>query len=187
MTAYAMSEDRDRCLKAGMNDHVSKPIHFGELLEAIDRATAGSKASPRRMAGISPTPVPVLPLVPISDSGFDEKEALARSGGDRGMLRFRIELFLGQCDSEFSALRQAIERRDARGLSEGAHKFQANVGAFSEAALQMTRRLQQRGKSGDLDGARTLFAELEEIVRRLQADLRGWLARESTRIEERHG
>ncbi len=183
MTAYAMSEDRDRCLKAGMNDHVSKPIHFGELLDAIDRATAGSKASSRRMAGTSPTPVPVLPLAPISNSGFDEKEALARSGGDRGMLRFRIELFLGQCDSELDSLRHALERGDVRGLSERAHKFQANVGAFSETTLQMTRRLQQRGKSGDLDGARTLFTEMEEMVERLQVDLRAWLEREGARVE----
>jgi PAS domain S-box-containing protein len=175
MTAHALKGDRERYLEAGMDDHVSKPIHFGELLDVIER-TAAARKLPRSLNASSASLARVILPEPASDPGFNEKEALARAGGDRGILRFRIELFVNQSASELNALEQAIARRDVRELSERAHKFQANVGAFSELALQMTRRLEQLGKSGELDRAGGVFAELKELVNRLQVELQNWLS-----------
>jgi PAS domain S-box-containing protein len=150
MTAHAMKGDRERCLAAGMDDYVAKPIRLHELDEAIER-------------------------VCHDDPGFDEAEALARAGGDRSLLRMIMGLFLDSCATDLPVLRQAVAHRDAEALRKTAHRFQAQVGTFSEPARLATRRLEQLAAAEMMDEVAMVFSELEEQVDRLQAALRRWL------------
>ncbi len=112
------------------------------------------------------------------DPGFDERQALAAVDGDREILRLRAEVFLETCPAEMADIRQAAIRRDAKALHQAAHKFLAQVGAFSGTGQRLGRRLVEHARAGELEPAEQALAALTEYVDRLEEELRRWLARE---------
>src|SRR5262249_28940333 len=101
MTAHAMKGDRERCLEAGMDDYVSKPVRAQELFEAIARVlvVGGKRAG-------DPDPA--------ADAELDRDDLLNRLvGGDAELLKEVVGVFLDSCPAMLAELKQAVDRRDA--------------------------------------------------------------------------
>jgi PAS domain S-box-containing protein len=147
MTAYAMKGDRERCLAAGMDGYVSKPIQPHELWQAIER------------------------LVPAGDDVLDGREALERVGGDKELLRELIEMFLADGPRLWEDVADALARGDAQKLGRAAHTLKGSISAFSApSAWSAAQRLESLAEQGG-PAAAAAAAQLETEMGRLQSAL----------------
>jgi PAS domain S-box-containing protein len=157
MTAYAMKGDRERCLEAGMDDYVPKPINSRQLLEMIEGVrSAELKASQGKTSG-------------INQEILDEPALLARFDGEPDLLRDVVTIFLDDCPKLMDGIRGAIERSDAQGLERAAHKLKGTVANFSaRASYDVALRLEWMGRGGHLEQAREALGELDSALEELR-------------------
>jgi len=173
MTAHAMKEDRERCLEAGMNDYVSKPVEPQKLLEAIERQLAGSAqfaGSVSTKKGIEKQGIP--PGKKQENSPIDFKKAIKRAMGDKEFLKKMLEQFTMSMPVQVQALKAAIEEGNAEILQREAHTLKgsaANLSADNIAAVAL--RLEQMGREKDLTAGEQTFGELEAELTRFEAYL----------------
>jgi signal transduction histidine kinase/DNA-binding response OmpR family regulator len=159
MTAHALKGDRERCLEAGMDGYVSKPIQPHELNEAIRRvAPEATEAGPSSPAGAA--------------DDMNLAEALARVGDDAELLAEIAGLFLDECPKQMAELRAAVARGDCPVVQRLAHTIRGSVGAFgARAACEAAQRLETMGKERDMTHAEEARVALEEAVARLRPAL----------------
>jgi two-component system, sensor histidine kinase and response regulator len=155
MTAHALKGDRERCLAAGMDGYIAKPIHAEDLRRVMD--------------GLVPPTAPVVAPVPVVDgSGLNPAAALEGVGGDRQLLAELIGVFATMCPRWVADIREAISRGDAARLRRAAHSLKGAVGNFRAArAFDEAQRLETMGRDGDLASAPDVCAKLEQHLNRL--------------------
>jgi len=148
VTAHAMAGDRERCLEAGMDAYLAKPIRPAELMGTIDALLA-------RHSGAAPSrPVPL-----------DSMSLLAAFGGNNRLLAEVIDVFLEDAPRLLMEMKAAVERRDASALAAAAHAMKGTLGLFSKAgAYEGASRLTDLARSGSLAGVEVLAADLEREV-----------------------
>jgi PAS domain S-box-containing protein len=163
MTAYAMKGDRERCLEAGMDGYVAKPIQAQELWQAVE--------------GVLPSTVHAAPAASALESMeevLDKKEALAEVGGNVHLLRELAGLFLEDCPRLMQEIREAIACRDGPRLRLAAHTLKGSVGNFSAPkAFAAAWQLERMGRERDLTRAEDAQGSLEREIRRLEEALIG--------------
>jgi CheY-like chemotaxis protein len=156
MTAEAMSGDRERCLAAGMNDYLAKPIRVDELVAAIKR-------TPRRGPAI-PAPPPSGSIGPI------DAKALTRladgTGGDTGFVSELIDQFLIEAPGLIGAARAGLDAGDGDEVRRAAHTLKSNAATFGAGELaDLSRQLEEAARQGLLEeGARLLDAVSDAFV-----------------------
>jgi PAS domain S-box-containing protein len=161
MTAHAMKGDRERCLQAGMDAYIAKPLEAQELLEVVESVVATSTALPAASAAGESAGKPI-----------DLAAALQRSAGDPQLLRELAEVFCSDCPRLLAAIGSALEQGDTRKLSEGAHALKGALGVFGpSAALDAALALEARGRQRDLTGCAALHEELRQQMERLRPSL----------------
>jgi two-component system sensor histidine kinase/response regulator len=157
MTAHALKGDRERCLAAGMDDYLAKPIDRIELFEAVEQST-----TERPPIGADHSP-----------PGFDYSDALQRLGGDDHLLDEVIRLFLDDCPRMRNAVEAAVVSGDAEKLRATAHELKgaaANVGAGG--VVDAARALEILGRHQALDSVPMAWQHLENELTRLVTALR---------------
>ncbi|HEX2309383.1 MAG TPA: response regulator, partial [Vicinamibacterales bacterium] len=165
MTAHAMTGDRERCLAAGMDAYVSKPLRAQQLLATIDEVCKA--ASPGRDSE-APTADPEPDAAAV-----DRAALLASFGDDPTLLREVIEVFLADTPKQMAALDSAVARRDAPAIAAAAHALKGSCGLFSTAgAYESAQRLEKLAREGVLDEIDAARDELTLEVRRLERALR---------------
>jgi PAS domain S-box-containing protein len=166
MTAHSTQEMRTRCIDAGMDRFVSKPIKDAELWQAIREVVPA--ACPRE-GGMGNSPNAVA----------DECETvLARVGNNRNSLMELLEVFRSDSNQLIPALREAIRAEDGNKLSSFAHTLKGMVAFFEAAeAVQAARTLEDLGHRKHFDGAEQSVAilarESDRIVHTYEAVARG--------------
>ena len=157
LTAYAMHGDRERCLAAGMDDYLSKPIKREHLTAALSRLSRDHRAPTSLDAENSSEP--------ISDSMFDPAAALAYVGGDHELLGELLQIFVEDGPAHLKEVQQAIAHGESADLMRAAHGLKGALQALGATrAAELAQQLESLGRAGHLIGAdETASALADEI------------------------
>jgi CheY-like chemotaxis protein len=157
VTAKALQGERELCLRAGMDDYLTKPIRLHELIEAL-----------RRDEG--PTEVPAAPAVdPDVLSRFIS--SLGARGAESAVSL--IDTFMDHAEAQIASLRQAVQLHEAEDARREAHTLKSNAAAFGATGLEaMCRELEVAAEADELDRGANLVpritSELERVTRELE-------------------
>ncbi|MEA2060005.1 MAG: ATP-binding protein [Thermodesulfobacteriota bacterium] len=161
MTAHAMAGYREKCLNAGMNDYISKPIMPRTLARILDKwlppVEKGEKGENDDNRG-----------VPV----FDRKGMLDRLMGDEDLVDNIVQGFIQDIPRQIETLSQFHEKKDIQGAQRQAHTIKgaaANTGG--EALKAMALEMEEAGKNGDLDGIKNRMDGLQREFHRLRQEM----------------
>jgi two-component system sensor histidine kinase/response regulator len=168
MTAHAMRGDRERCLEAGMNGYIAKPIKAAELRAVIDDALPRrqvEREKPGAEANGSNVPAPEFAL--------DRALLLSRLGGDEALAQEVIGIFISEAPGSLQKMQAALSEANAREIERIAHGLKGELGYLGMAEVSRTAGdLERAGHNGDLDRAGLLFASFEVAMSSLIEALR---------------
>ena len=163
MTAHALKGDRERCLEAGMDDYVAKPIRAEELFETMDALFADRER---------------VPATAVSPEVVNWAKALTAAQGDRAVLKAITETALDEIPQLMAALRQAIADGDQAGLRLAAHTLRGSVRYFgADRVSEHAAKLEEMGCKGQLADAEPILAGLEAEITQVTAALAEYLPR----------
>jgi two-component system sensor histidine kinase/response regulator len=156
MTAHAMTGDRERCLAAGMDDYISKPIQRKTLTTMLSRYFA-EENPPLAESGAS-SGAPMAQTV-------DRSALLGRLDGDEELLQQLIDIFMTESKTLQEQVVQSVRENDAQALERAAHKLKGAVSVFGASqAMQAARALEKLAKECQLDAAANALPEIERLM-----------------------
>jgi CheY-like chemotaxis protein len=163
MTAHALKDDKERCLAAGMDGFISKPIRAQQLLDLIAELS-DTEQPPKRLAE-EPPPGERVPA-------FNKQNALMQVDGDLDLFREIYDIFVASWPTTVEEIGSAIEHGDTQRLQQAAHRLRGSMAVFAaEPASSTSLALEMLGRNEHLDEAPALFADLQKKVCRLQQEL----------------
>ena len=154
VTARAMVGDRERCLDAGMDDYLSKPIHLASLYQALARWCPGAAASR--------TPSP-----DHRETAIDARTLMGLVDGDEALLAELVALFTAESPRLLGEIRSAVREQNAAALTDAAHALKGSASSLTlHSAAEAASRLERIGRDGSLDAAPELVLALELEINR---------------------
>ncbi|MGC4065856.1 MAG: ATP-binding protein [Polyangiaceae bacterium] len=170
MTAHVMTEDRQRCLDAGMNGYVSKPITAQKLRETLAHWQLES-TDPREQRRFSSTSFPKVSL-----PAFDSDVLLKRIDGDTRLLSKLLVAFLGDLPRKLDRLEARLAEADASGGAMEAHGIQGAAGTIAAAPFRaVALEIESFCRSAEVERARESFTALRSEFDVLKAALDEYL------------
>lgn len=168
MTAHALQGDRDRCLAAGMDDYIAKPIAPEDLENVLTRWLDRIKKRVQR------TPPALKPPALLKDTPvFDKKAFLARLMNDKALAANIVQGFIEDMAEQIESLKQSAGRGDMKDIFLQAHKIKgsaANMGGMAASAAAF--QLEKAAKTNKKDEIAQLVLQMECQLRLLKTRLR---------------
>jgi signal transduction histidine kinase/CheY-like chemotaxis protein/HAMP domain-containing protein len=175
MTANAMQRDREVCLTAGMDGYLSKPVHLKQLYQAIVACFPDVQPLIAGPAVETPPDAAWASASAVSAIDYQSlRERFAEMGEDSPNAQAElIAMFLEDTPTDLASLRQAVARASPERVRQIAHKIKGaslTFGAIRFSAL--CKDLEVLGRSGSLNGAQEMLAQLEVAYRQVEAELK---------------
>lgn len=165
MTAHALKGDRERCLSAGMDGYLSKPIDRAKLIETVENVPPAEETGDAAKA---------LPA-------FDRAEAIDRLGGDEELLAEIVRLFVEDAPRLLQEIEAGIDASDAAAVSAAAHGLKGAAGNLSAAAVaEAARVLEMAGRQGAAPDLRVAQRQLRTAMQELDRVLHQFLSEVSS-------
>ncbi|MEQ8636181.1 PAS domain S-box protein [Gimesia maris] len=194
MTAYAMRGDRDKCIAAGMDSYISKPIDAKKLILILERlamrhqktnlpgnSLASSKISLEESEQeLLQEPSPSNPPTVDSRPVIDMRAALKRVGDDIRILNDMVNFFFEDAPGLLKEINQQAVAGDAEELTRAAHSLKglcANFNAYP--AVEAAKTIEDYGRQGKLTEIPAVIPVLESEFTRLNSELSAWKSENS--------
>lgn len=179
MTAHAMQGDRERCLQAGMNDYIPKPISRMALAEALARwlpnENNGGVADKKNAPRVIPRDEEAPRESSRADAVFDHGEMMRLVMDDVELAQTITEYFLADIPQQLRKLRAFLDAGDGQAIARQAHSIQGAAAAVAASRFrQCALGLEQAAIAGDLDTAagliNKLIAQFEEVKQAMKRE-----------------
>jgi two-component system sensor histidine kinase/response regulator len=155
MTAHAMMGDRERCLEAGMDAYIAKPIRAKDLYETVEKTAARIWGSRHQDTG-------------TTEEVLDRDQILKQIGGNADTLKEIVELFATESGKLMTRMRDAIRQEDPSELQRAAHTLKGSIRIFgAERAAAAALRLETMSSDKNFIGAEDALSELAGEIERL--------------------
>ncbi len=171
MTANAMKGDREKCIEAGMDDYVAKPVRSDELYSVLEKyapadgGESASTANGNRNSSLSET-------IPDDDIDIFDRNHFRTQMADRDLMIELIGLFSEETESLLEKARHAVATHDSAGLHAAAHSLKGTLGTYCATKAHLSAKaLDDLARSGDLSRAADTLTKCEHQVEHLRAAL----------------
>jgi len=161
MTAHALPEDRAKCLAAGMDDYVSKPINAPALCAALERALGGTvlEAEPAAKSD-------------VTQAVIDLESMRRELNGDAELISTLAGLFAADATTALADLEQALAAGDCDQVYRLAHRVKGSVGVFhAHAAVTLAVELERCARSGDITVTRSAACAFKQAMERVLPEI----------------
>jgi signal transduction histidine kinase/CheY-like chemotaxis protein/HPt (histidine-containing phosphotransfer) domain-containing protein len=178
LTADAMQGDRERCLAAGMDDYLTKPIRPRELAEALEQTALERTASEQTTPGQTATEEPPSPPAAALEPGALDN-LLESTGGDAEFVATLLETFADDAPAALRELRAGLDAADGDVVRRAAHTLKSNAATFGASALaELCAELEAQARDGELADGEARLGAIEAAYAAVEpelAELRGRL------------
>ena len=174
MTAHALRGHREKCLQAGMNDFLTKPLSLNQLSEAIEKVgfkslindqetIVSQKDSKKTEVSKKPSPKAQKKNTESDSQIFDRNSLMDRVGGNEKILQSIVQLFLNETPKQLKELEKKLSEADLKEATNISHSLKGSSGNFGAVQMRDSAYLLEKlCRDNHLQQAKNVFKELKE-------------------------